>query len=301
MKRVVSFIIMLSMLPMLMVSPAHAKQREYIYTWKDDVFSSYGRWGPGMCGYKLEECTYAEAGEDVLAQWSLGLTAAEKYTIYVWRVLSDKGSADAQVSIELTTDKYIVPFSMAAGIVGWEKIGTYALPDGRVNVKLTGKTGRIIASAIKVVQGEVTEESADKIFLKVADTRFYKNGKLNSIDTAPQIVNDRTFVPVRFIAEAIGASVEWNDGAKEAKVTLGDKALVFKVGSDEYLSKNENKKLDAEVFISNDRTMLPLRAIGEDFDCEVLWDESGVIVILPQKASEQNKSDALNEALNIFK
>ena len=40
--------------------------------------------------------------------------------------------------------------------------------------------------------------------------------KLN--DVAPIIVNDRTMLPARFVAEAIGAKVEWNED--EQKVTI---------------------------------------------------------------------------------
>ncbi len=39
------------------------------------------------------------------------------------------------------------------------------------------------------------------------------NGKNRNIDVAPIVVNDRTLVPARFIAEAFGCDVEWDEDA----------------------------------------------------------------------------------------
>ena len=36
-----------------------------------------------------------------------------------------------------------------------------------------------------------------------------------------QIVNDRTMLPARFVAEALGAEVSWNDEKREVKIPLG--------------------------------------------------------------------------------
>lgn len=40
---------------------------------------------------------------------------------------------------------------------------------------------------------------------------MYKNGEMIWLDEAPQIVGERTLVPVRAIAEAFDCSVDWND------------------------------------------------------------------------------------------
>jgi len=35
------------------------------------------------------------------------------------------------------------------------------------------------------------------------------------------IANGRTLVPVRFVSEAFGATVEWNSKTKEIRITMG--------------------------------------------------------------------------------
>ena len=36
------------------------------------------------------------------------------------------------------------------------------------------------------------------------------NGISTTIDTAPQIINDRTYVPIRFLLENMGLEVKWD-------------------------------------------------------------------------------------------
>lgn len=48
------------------------------------------------------------------------------------------------------------------------------------------------------------------IKLKIGDDTMYRNGKSFPLDSPPIIRNDRTLVPVRFIAESFGIKVDWD-------------------------------------------------------------------------------------------
>ena len=54
------------------------------------------------------------------------------------------------------------------------------------------------------------------IELIVDSTTAYVNGDAVTLDAPAFIRNDRTYTPVRFIAEALGAKVEWNADARQA-------------------------------------------------------------------------------------
>ena len=43
--------------------------------------------------------------------------------------------------------------------------------------------------------------------------KIYVNGEEVTLDTAPEIFNERTVVPVRFIAESFGLNVSWDEGS----------------------------------------------------------------------------------------
>lgn len=67
---------------------------------------------------------------------------------------------------------------------------------------------------------QVVIESSDKsIILKIDDKTAYVNNSAVSLDAAPIIVDDRTLVPVRFISEKLGYSVEWDEKNKTVYIT----------------------------------------------------------------------------------
>ena len=104
------------------------------------------------------------------------------------------------------------------------------------------------------------------------------NGKQIEFDVLPQTVNDRTMVPMRKIFEELGAKVEWIEdtqmilASKDSKFVLmqiGKPAMIikdFKIGSEERI------ELDSEPFITDGRTLVPVRAVSEAFNMQVDWD-----------------------------
>lgn len=50
----------------------------------------------------------------------------------------------------------------------------------------------------------------DTLKLTIYSTVAYYNDREEKLDVAPQIINDRTMLPVRFVAESLGLDVDWN-------------------------------------------------------------------------------------------
>lgn len=65
------------------------------------------------------------------------------------------------------------------------------------------------------------DETEIKMYIK-KDT-YTVNGEEKQMDVAPFIKEDRTFVPIRFISEALGKSVYWDPGMKLIMVTPEDR------------------------------------------------------------------------------
>lgn len=86
---------------------------------------------------------------------------------------------------------------------------------------------------------------------------------------------NRTYVPVRFVSEALGASVDW-DGEKQI-VTISQEELTVNLTIDSNqaiaISGEETKTftLDAPAALVNDRTMVPLRFVSEVLGAQVDW------------------------------
>lgn len=62
-------------------------------------------------------------------------------------------------------------------------------------------------------------DEEQKLVLVVGEKDYTKNGELYSMDVAPEIMNDRTMVPIRFVAEALGFAVEWDPISKMVFIT----------------------------------------------------------------------------------
>lgn len=58
----------------------------------------------------------------------------------------------------------------------------------------------------------------DTVILAVGKNTALVNGKTVALEVAPQIVQDRTMVPLRFIAEALGGTVEWNGETRTVNI-----------------------------------------------------------------------------------
>ena len=106
-----------------------------------------------------------------------------------------------------------------------------------------------------------------EIKINVNGTRIYS-------DSAPMIVDDRTLVPIRAVAEAMGYSVSWD--SEKGIVYLfsndGEHMLAFAIGDAMALKDmNEIITLDVPPIIYKSRTYLPLRAVAEAMDAKVNW------------------------------
>ena len=88
-------------------------------------------------------------------------------------------------------------------------------------------------------------------------------------DQQPVIKNSRTLVPVRFIAEALGYEVEWDEKVNAAVIDNG--RIVMYIGTNHAIIDGQHKTLDVKSELIGDRTMVPLRVIAETLDCTVDW------------------------------
>ncbi|MDR1540031.1 MAG: copper amine oxidase N-terminal domain-containing protein [Clostridiales bacterium] len=98
------------------------------------------------------------------------------------------------------------------------------------------------------------------------------DGQLLSFDAPPQIISDRTMVPLRGIFESMGAVVLWNSSTRTVTAVRGANAVKLKIGDSLALVNKSPVAMDVPATIENDRTLVPLRFITESLGGEVVWD-----------------------------
>ena len=121
---------------------------------------------------------------------------------------------------------------------------------------------------------------AKEIKFRIGSDKFYVDSIEKTFDVIPYIKDSRTYVPVRFITESLGASVEWNGDTKEVTIRSEEAVIVLTIGSKIIKIDNKRYNLDVAPEIVNDRTMLPVRCIAEHLNCEVNWEASSNSVII---------------------
>lgn len=132
---------------------------------------------------------------------------------------------------------------------------------------------------------EIRTYFTENIGLFVDNPLAMAKGEPQSIDPAnsdvkPIVQNDRTLVPVRFIAETLGADAAWDDSTQTATLTKGDSVVNVTLNQKEMLVNGERVPLDVPAQTVNDRTLLPLRAVSDAFSKQVYWEPSGSGLII---------------------
>lgn len=104
------------------------------------------------------------------------------------------------------------------------------------------------------------------------------DGQVLKTDTAPEIKNNRVFVPMRTIMEALGSEVHWDAATNTAAATKGTSSVSVSIGKTQGQANGQTVTLDYPPYSSNNRTMVPLRFISESLGADVQWTGGKVIV-----------------------
>jgi len=102
------------------------------------------------------------------------------------------------------------------------------------------------------------------------------NGVTKTMDVSPISIEGRTMLPVRFVAEPLGATNSWDGSKGKVTVKLGNTILELWIGSNTAVINGKTIVIDpsnpaVKPIIMNSRTMLPMRFVTEKLGCAVEW------------------------------
>ncbi|SMP68443.1 stalk domain-containing protein [Anoxynatronum buryatiense] len=170
------------------------------------------------------------------------------------------------------------------------KAGTY-----QYTISVTDRNGSVSRHSFTLVIGEDDAESdaedaeesnqetsegeetpKKKILLTIGKQDITIGNEIHQLDAMPFIDGEtnRTLVPLKFISEALGATVTWLPETRQVLITEGDTEILLTIGSKEVLVNGEMILIDTEPrIIPPGRTFVPLRVIGELLGATVVYDE----------------------------
>ncbi len=111
----------------------------------------------------------------------------------------------------------------------------------------------------------------------------YLDAKKIEFDVKPQIINERTMVPIRAIFEEMGAVVEWDQSTSTAISTKGDTIVKMTVNSMDMYVNNQLVKMDTSPVVIDGRTLAPARYVAEAFGANVQWCQKNNTVVICSK------------------
>lgn len=111
-----------------------------------------------------------------------------------------------------------------------------------------------------------------------ANAKVLLNGVQLVFDQEPIVFNDRILVPIRTIAESLGATVEWQD--PNVNIRKGTTEIVLSVDSKTALRNRKIFFMEQPPVVINGRTMVSLRFIAEALGANVTWDENNRTVTI---------------------
>ena len=149
-------------------------------------------------------------------------------------------------------------------------------PTYKVETKITYKENKSQVNSKKFV-----------INMKTGTYTTIEDGKTleRNMEVKPLIKDDRTFLPLRALADILDAEIIWNEGTRTASFTReGLTALIQIDGKKIVLSNGETIELESKALIINGRIYLPLVNVGQVFgltsgnsldgeDQDIEWDD----------------------------
>ena len=124
---------------------------------------------------------------------------------------------------------------------------------------------------VKTVVPEKTKEINKLWYIFHIDEYDYEevrnyNSKSHKMDVTPVIRNERTMLPLRYVAEAINADVIWNAETRTATFTKDGLTASIQIDSDEIvLSNGKTVKMDSKPLNINDRILVSVVNVANVF------------------------------------
>lgn len=190
----------------------------------------------------------AGAIQDYKAGTVLGEQTFGKASVQTFFVLSD-GSG-----LKLTTARYLTAKGQAI-----DKIGL--TPD----LAVSGFEEQLDAAVRRI-----RSTTSTLVFRIGSNNAWFTAGDV-AVDAKPFIDKGRSYVPIRLLAETMGANVTWDQSTQTVTIHKGSNLLEIPIGNRDALLNGKSYTMDTPI-LKNGRTFLPARAVAEALGGRVWWD-----------------------------
>lgn len=126
----------------------------------------------------------------------------------------------------------------------------------------------------------------------IGSNSYTVNGQTKTMDVSPYLSGGRTYLPLRYTAEAVGLSsdnITWDDSSRTASINGNGINLSLTLGSQELILNGSPRTMDVEPKLMNGRIMLPVRWVAEAMNIAINWNSDTQTITFGQ-ANNDTKS-----------
>ena len=215
--------------------------------------------------------TLEDGGDERLKE----LTDQQRYALLLWTargVLRYKG-----VGEEL--NKYL-PYLMEFPQFSLEKLTDTVIFTEKEKAKWNSELGRSLAEHMNHIT-------------------VWLDGRELPMDVSPEVRSERTMVPIRAVAEALGADVSWNQATQGISMTRAGTTVVMTLDNTTAAVNGVPVEMDVAPYANGGRTLIPARYVAEFFGQKVDWDGAKRRVLITEDKSMAEGSNLEEWAIKL--
>ena len=126
----------------------------------------------------------------------------------------------------------------------------------------------------------IPEPQRTTIELKIGTKTAKVGGQPYKLEVTPLLLNGTTYLPLRFVTEAMGAQIQWNQAIKRVSVLRAGKLMEMRIGNASFIVNGSRVQSEVAPISREGRTLVPLRLVSEQLGLKVNWDGNlGIITI----------------------
>lgn len=224
----------------------------------------------GTSGKTIESAATA-LSVDVLGDHSLNwlraeLTDAKGKTVYVDLARNIDWSGWKKLNVDLSSSDISYPAKL-------KRVYVVNLDEGQDERAMTGTVAfDNIAFTMPSLSSEAgLPEGVAKLVLGQKSMLF--NGQKRTIDAAPVLKNNATYIPIKHVLDVFGGQATWDSKNQRVTILRGGKLIDLTVGQKEFVINGQRQNASVAPYISGGRTLVPLRLVSEQLGLTVKWEQ----------------------------
>jgi hypothetical protein len=170
------------------------------------------------------------------------------------------------IKLDNTTPVGPIPVKLKGTAVDY---AAYHVADWANNTTTVSKA--TVANVTTGINGQVSASAK----FTIGSTSYTVNGQTLTADVAPYVKNDRTYLPVTYVAQALGVPLQniiWNGTDRSVTIFKGSTVIRMVIGSNVLTVNGTPLTMDAAPEITNSRTFLPIAWLAQVLGVPYTWD-----------------------------